>query len=64
MTSDNPLSMMDDEEGLVMPLYWSCQDLQNKLGQENVDRRDCIIKSIEVKLIMYRTYANPLSDLI
>lgn len=52
---------MDDEEGLVMPLYWSCQDLQNKLGQENVDRRDCIIKSIEENLEKFSKYSDKIS---
>ena len=39
---------MDDEEsGLVMPLYWRCQELQNRLIDVK-DRKGVIVRFIEV----------------
>ena len=43
--------MCDDEE-LCMPLHWRCQDLQNKLLEEQDQgaRSQIIIKSIQVRV--------------
>ena len=45
--------MCDDEE-LCMPLYWRCQDLQNKLLEEQDQgaRSQIIIKSIQVRIYL------------
>ena len=39
-----------DDEGLVMPLYWKCQELQAKLADMNTvsERQASIIMSIKV----------------
>ena len=37
---------MEDDEGVVMPLYWACQEVQASLQQPNNNRKDLIIKSI------------------
>ena len=39
--------MEDEERGLVMPLYWRCQELQNRLVDAK-DRDGIIVRFIEV----------------
>ena len=46
--------MEGDEEGLVMPLYWRCQELQSKLS-DNSDRKGIIIRFIQVFVCVYTT---------
>ena len=40
--------MEDEESGLVMPLYWRCQELQNRLVDAK-DREGIIVRFIEVR---------------
>ena len=41
---------MDEEEGVVMPLYWDCQELRTQLEEVRnaAERRTLITTSIQV----------------
>ncbi|XP_023336064.1 NHL repeat-containing protein 2 isoform X2 [Eurytemora carolleeae] len=63
MSSQTPVQLpsrrMCDDEELCMPLYWRCQDLQNKLLEEQDQgaRSQIIIKSIQENLAEFSKHS-------
>jgi len=47
-----------DQDGIVMPLYWACQDVQSKLIEDGANRRQIIIKSIQDHVEKFTSNSN------
>lgn len=47
-----------EEDGIIMPLYWACQEVQAKLAEDGADRQQIIVESIQDNLEKFASNAS------